>query len=78
MDKRVSEKDLEEYDKLIEQVDEVSEEAADYLRGLLDKGLTENEFSPCRFLAACIVFRNTPQGLNYWWDIQEKLNVQVP
>lgn len=73
----ITEKDLEDYGKLIERVDEIDSKAADYLRGLLDQDLSEDEFSPDGMLDACIVFKKTPQGNKYWWGIQDKLEEEV-
>lgn len=65
--------DLDDYAVLLERVEQVDEEAFEYLNGLLTRNLRPGKFSPCKSLSACIIFRDTPQGNDYWWDIQAKL-----
>ena len=58
---------------IIAQIEEFNEEAAEYLRGLMSQNLSREEFSPCELLGASIVFRDTPQGYKYWYDIADRI-----
>lgn len=57
--------------ELVRRVEKINPAAGAFMRGLLD---TEAyDFSYCDSLSSCFVWKNTPQGFNYWERINAKL-----
>ena len=59
-----------EYQELIAQVAEIDKDAADYMQGPMRK-LTG--FEPSGDLWDVVVWENTLQGTDFWYDIAEQL-----
>ena len=59
------------YEDLCKRVEKIDPEAAEYMRGEAKKLPDFSEYSN---INDCFYWINTPQGFNYWWGIEEKLN----
>jgi hypothetical protein len=58
------------YQELISEVALVDKEAAEYMQGLMRK---VTDFKTSGDLWAVVVWENTEQGLDYWYDIACKI-----
>lgn len=59
---------LRGYIRLIHEVERVDPEAGKYLR---KEAWEREDFSPVAFLSGCFVWRKTPQGHEYWRDLEK-------
>lgn len=63
--------ELEEFYQLIAEVQEINSEAAEYLS---TGARNMPSFSPCNGLSAVFLWKNTPQGHDYWAAIDKQLD----
>ena len=59
-----------DYKKLIAEVRKIDTAAADYLDGPCRKLVS---FSEDKRIQPSFLWDKTPQGVQYWWDIQDQL-----
>jgi len=65
-----------EYFELCDRVEEIDPEASRFLRELaprMTKEQHDNAFSYCNSLTGCFAWSKTPQGHEYWMNINRKL-----
>lgn len=68
---------LEGFENLYIRVGKIDKEAEQFLRELLNnpqESYDNYDFTPNGALPSCFVFGKTPQGIEYWWYILEKLD----
>lgn len=66
------EEDKKEYEEMVEDVATFDEVAANYLR----EAVKLPGFNYSKYVIECFKFDETPQGMYYWFDLEEELIFQ--